>query len=113
MRVKARDTAVVIVPPRSDVEEEDAVSADGTAKEDTDEAGGDVEAEAEPEPEADLGSQDMIDDPVRMYLREIGRVAPAHGQGRALSGAAYGVRHPGQEPGGRADLPRRPHAQGL
>ena len=74
--VEGKDAAVVIVPPRSDVEEEDAVSADGTAKEDTDEAGGDVEAEAEAEaePEADLGSQDMIDDPVRMYLREIGRV---------------------------------------
>ena len=71
---EGKDVAVVIVPPQSDVEEEDAVSADGTAKEDTDEAGGDVEAEAEPEPEADLGSQDMIDDPVRMYLREIGRV---------------------------------------
>ena len=72
--VEGKDTAVVIVPPQGDVEEEDAVSADGTAKEDTDEAGGDVEAEAEAEPEADLGSQDMIDDPVRMYLREIGRV---------------------------------------
>ena len=73
---EGKDVAVVIVPPQSDVEEEDAVSADGTAKEDTDEAGGDVEAEAEAEPEveADLGSQDMIDDPVRMYLREIGRV---------------------------------------
>ena len=47
--VEGKDTAVVIVPPQSDVEEEDAVSADGTAKEDTDEAGGDVEAEAEPE----------------------------------------------------------------
>ncbi|CAI8035826.1 RNA polymerase sigma factor SigA [Geodia barretti] len=68
--------AVAIAPPQSDVEEEDAVSADGAPKEDTDEAGGDVEAEAEAEPEmeADLGSQDMIDDPVRMYLREIGRV---------------------------------------
>ena len=35
---------------QSDVEEEDAVSADGAPKEDTDEAGGDVEAEAEAEP---------------------------------------------------------------
>ena len=73
---EGKDMAVAIAPPQSDVEEEDAVSADGAPKEDTDEAGGDVEAEAEAEPEmeADLGSQDMIDDPVRMYLREIGRV---------------------------------------
>jgi RNA polymerase primary sigma factor len=74
---EGKDMAVAIAPPQSDVEEEDAVSADGAPKEDTDEAGGDVEAEAEAEPEmeADLGSQDMIDDPVRMYLREIGRVS--------------------------------------
>ncbi len=32
------------------------------------------DAESEPEPEAELDIPDMIDDPVRMYLREIGRV---------------------------------------
>jgi RNA polymerase primary sigma factor len=32
------------------------------------------ETETEPEPEAELDIPDMIDDPVRMYLREIGRV---------------------------------------
>ncbi len=32
------------------------------------------EADPEPEPEAELDIPDMIDDPVRMYLREIGRV---------------------------------------
>ena len=40
------------------------------AKEDADETGdAETETEAEPDLEADLGSQDMIDDPVRMYLQ--------------------------------------------
>ena len=70
-----KEMVAAIVPPPADVEEEeeDVVSSNGVAKEDADEAG-DTEAEAEPDLEADLGSQDMIDDPVRMYLREIGRV---------------------------------------
>ena len=74
---ESKELVATIVPPQADVEaeaeDEDAVSTNGIAKEDTDESG-DAEAEAEPDLEADLGSQDMIDDPVRMYLREIGRV---------------------------------------
>ena len=74
---ESKDLAVVIVPPQGDAEAEeedaDAVAPNGLPKDDVDEVG-DVEAEAEPDLEADLGNQDMIDDPVRMYLREIGRV---------------------------------------
>ena len=63
--------STIAPPPEADAEDEEAVGANGIAKEDMDEVG---DVEAEPDIEADLGSQDMIDDPVRMYLREIGRV---------------------------------------
>ncbi len=56
------------------VMDEEEVMPSGIGKAELEESVKDIEAEAEAEVEAELEVPDAIDDPVRMYLREIGRV---------------------------------------
>jgi len=58
--------------PQGDADSEAPIIATALVKEEVEDIAAEVEAEVEVE--ADLEIPDMIDDPVRMYLREIGRV---------------------------------------
>jgi len=60
--------------PQGDGEAEGAIMPTSLAKEDVEEVAAEAEGEAEVEIEPEMEIPDMIDDPVRMYLREIGRV---------------------------------------
>ena len=66
-------------PPAEDSDTARSESQDDTDEKDDDEKSTDSESDEEPQVRngwgQDLGSVEMIDDPVRMYLREIGRVS--------------------------------------
>ena len=68
----AKELGIDTSAPRLDGETDVQILPTALVKEEQEENSSEVEAEAEPE--ADLEFPDMIDDPVRMYLREIGRV---------------------------------------
>jgi len=68
----AKELGIDTPAPEVDSDSDGSIMPTSLVKEDIEEANPDTEAEAEPEP--DLEIPDMIDDPVRMYLREIGRV---------------------------------------
>jgi RNA polymerase primary sigma factor len=68
----AKELGIGTSAPQIDGEGDGQIMPTSLAKEEQEEAAS--EAEGEPEPEVDLEIPDMIDDPVRMYLREIGRV---------------------------------------
>ncbi|MBF8267897.1 MAG: rpoD [Dehalococcoidia bacterium] len=69
---ESKDVVIVIPGSQGDVEEDRQPNSDDLSKEEAE--GIASEAEGEMEPAAELETPDMIDDPVRMYLREIGRV---------------------------------------
>ena len=60
--------------PQGDGESEGVIMPTSLAKEESEEATAEAEGEVEIEVEPEVEIPDMIDDPVRMYLREIGRV---------------------------------------
>ena len=68
------DLAVAVVAPKGDQEEGPRLGSDDAPEEEPSEAPSQPQAEPEPEIEVNLEIPDMMDDPVRMYLREIGRV---------------------------------------
>jgi len=68
----AKELGIGSAAPQVDGEGDVQIIPNSSTREEQEESGG--ESEAEPEPEPELEIPDMIDDPVRMYLREIGRV---------------------------------------
>ena len=66
------DLAVAVAVPKGDEEDAPGLPAEDAPEDELLEAA--KEVEAEPEEEVNLEIPDMMDDPVRMYLREIGRV---------------------------------------
>jgi len=68
----AKELGIGASAPQVDGDADVQILPTSLATEEPEESGGDTEADAEPEAEVDF--PDMIDDPVRMYLREIGRV---------------------------------------
>ena len=80
IREDAKELGINIAPPQGDGDGDASGPALPTSlakdeiEELTEEAEAEGEGEVEIEVEPDLANLDMIDDPVRMYLREIGRV---------------------------------------
>ena len=75
-RDDAKELGINISPPQGDGDGDGNAHTLPTSlvKEELEEVHEEAEAEGEVEVEPDLANLDMIDDPVRMYLREIGRV---------------------------------------
>jgi len=69
---RAKELGIGASAPQVDGEADVRTVSSSLAKEEPEESGGDKDGDGEVEP--DLEIPDMIDDPVRMYLREIGRV---------------------------------------
>jgi len=68
----AKELGIGASESQADGESDVQIVPNSVVKEEQEEVGG--ETEGEPELEADLDFPDVLDDPVRMYLREIGRV---------------------------------------
>ena len=70
----AKDMGVGGSESQSERESDLPVMGNSIVKEETEEISSDLESDGSPEVDTDVEFPDMIDDPVRMYLREIGRV---------------------------------------
>jgi RNA polymerase primary sigma factor len=68
------DLAVAVVAPKGDEEEGTRLASEDATEEELWGVNSKPKAEREAEPDVNLEIPDMMDDPVRMYLREIGRV---------------------------------------
>ena len=98
IRDDAKELGIDTSVPQVDGEGDGPAIPTSLVKEELEEISAAVEG-GEVEIEADLEIPDMIDDPVRMYLREIGRVHLLTAQGERTPCPQYGAQHTGQEPG--------------
>lgn len=94
------------------VEQDDAADEDGEKEEDDEEEGGElVEVAARPLATTEKKELERTDDPVRMYLREMGSVELARGRDRHRQ--AHRGRPRGDDRGrARARSPSRPSSSG-